>query len=328
MLESLLIVGRQVAILFVLIGIGYACNRLRVFDKAAVRGMTDLMLYIVTPALLVHVFQAERTPELTASLKLAFVSAVVYHFLNIVTAHLFMHDRIRERESVLRFSIVFSNAGYMAIPLQKNILGDQGVLCGSAVIAVFNVLLWTYGYMVMHGPEADRETADATPAARQHGAAARILKLIFLNPGTLGALVGIAFFMLRIKLPYVADEPLRFLAELNTPVPMLIIGFYLAEANIGKIFKDAKVYLNMLLRLTAVPLILLGIFMAAGIRDRILVVSSIIAASAPSAAVTTMFAAKFKQDAELSVGIVSYSTLVSIITMPVVIGFAHYLTGL
>ena len=60
---------------------------------------------------------------------------------------------------------------------------------------------------------------------------------------------------------------------------------------------------------------------ACGVRGDILVACTI-AASAPVAATTTMFATKFKADVELSVGIVSATTLLSIATMPLVVSLA------
>ena len=75
------------------------------------------------------------------------------------------------------------------------------------------------------------------------------------------------------------------------------------------------------------PLLLLGGLLLAGVRDQTTVVACLIAASAPAAAATTMFSAKFNQDTILSVGVVSFSTLLSLATMPLVVGLARYLTA-
>ena len=75
------------------------------------------------------------------------------------------------------------------------------------------------------------------------------------------------------------------------------------------------------------PLLLLGALLLAGVRDQTTVVACLIAASAPAVAATTMFSAKFNQDTILSVGVVSFSTLLSLATMPLVVGLARYLTA-
>jgi predicted permease len=48
----------------------------------------------------------------------------------------------------------------------------------------------------------------------------------------------------------------------------------------------------------------------------------VVAASAPVAAMVSMFAAKFGRDVDLSVGLVSGTTLLSVFTMPPVIALA------
>ena len=86
--------------------------------------------------------------------------------------------------------------------------------------------------------------------------------------------------------------------------------------------RDKRSYLAIGLRLAAIPLLTLGALVLCGVRGPVLV-SCVIAASAPSAAATTMFAAKFGQDTTLSVNLVSLSTLLSVITMPLVVGLAQ-----
>lgn len=309
MLESFLVVGNQVVILFILIAIGFICNKTRLLKPEAVGGMTDLVLYAVTPCILIVSFQRKFNRQMLGVLGLAFLVGVVYHLINIAFAHTLVHDSVDRRKSVLRFALVFSNAGYMAIPLQRALLGEDGVFYGAAVIAVFNVFLWSYGLVLMSG-ESRHITA----------------KNLVLNPGVIGVAIGFLFFIGSVTLPEVLAKPMRAMADLNTPLPMLIIGYYLADAHLGRVLKDARVYWVMTLRLLVVPLLLLGLMLLFGIRDQTMVVACIIAASAPAAAATTMFSAKFGQDTILSVGLVSYSTLVSIVSMPLVVGLARYLT--
>ncbi len=309
MLESFLIVGHQVVILFILIAIGFICNKTRLLKPEAVRGMTDLVLYAVAPCLLIISFQREFNRQMLGVLGVAFLVGLAYHLLNVAFAHTVVHDPADRRKRVLRFSLVFSNAGYMAIPLQRALLGEDGVFYGAAVIAVFNLFLWSYGLVLMSG-ENRHVTA----------------KNLILNPGVIGVFLGFIFFISSVTLPTLVVKPMQAMAELNTPLPMLIIGYYLADAHFGRVLKDARVYWVMFLRLLVVPLLLLGLMLLLGIRNQTMVVACIIAASAPTAAATTMFSAKFGQDTILSVGLVSYSTLISIISMPLVVGLARYLT--
>ncbi|MCL1887613.1 MAG: AEC family transporter [Kiritimatiellaeota bacterium] len=307
MADSFLLVARQVGILFILIGIGFACNKARLLTEAAVKGLTELVLFIVTPCVLVTAFQRGYEARLLAGLGRAFLFTAASMALCAAAAHLLVRDNDARRASVLRFSVVFSNCGFMAIPLQKALLGDEGVFYGAACIALFNMLLWTYGLLLMGG------------AAGRQGVSAR---KVFLNPGMLGCAVGLLLFLTRVTLPGMVHKPMAMMSELNTPVPMIIIGYYLAEANLRRVATDWRAGMVALLRLVVMPLVALGLFCLAGSGEPKMVMACMIAAAAPVAAATTMFSAKFGQDTLLSVEMVSFTTLLSILTMPLVLGLA------
>ena len=106
---------------------------------------------------------------------------------------------------------------------------------------------------------------------------------------------------------------------------MLVIGFYLSQANFKKAFSDRGAYLAMAVRLLIIPIV--ATFAMALFRlDSAIIVAFIIASSAPTAATTTMFAAKYNRDVELSVSLVASTTLVSIATMPLVVALAQTVT--
>jgi len=238
---------------------------------------------------------------------LACLVALLVHGVTILLAHVLLHDPVAARERVLRVGAVFSNAGFMSLPLQNALLGTEGVFYGAAYVAVFNLVLWSYGLVEMSG---DRRNLSPR-------------KLIF-NPGVLSILVGLALFLGSVSLPHILAAPVGHLAALNTPLPMLIIGYYLGQTDLRTALRDLRSYTAIGLRLLVVPLLTLGVLFLCGIRGTLLV-SCIIAASAPVAASTTMFATKYHCDTGLSVNMVSVSTLLSIVTMPLIVGLAQML---
>ncbi|MBQ1616465.1 MAG: AEC family transporter, partial [Ruminococcus sp.] len=96
----------------------------------------------------------------------------------------------------------------------------------------------------------------------------------------------------------------------------------LTNAKLKQAFTSLGSYVAMAIRLLVIPVGVLFAMAPFGI-DRNMIIAFVIACSAPTAATTTMVAAKFGRDVELSVGIVAASTLLSIITMPVVVGLAY-----
>ena len=103
---------------------------------------------------------------------------------------------------------------------------------------------------------------------------------------------------------------------------MIIIGYHLAQSDILKAFRDRECMLAIALRLVVMPLMVLGILYFLGMRGTMLT-SMVIASCAPTAAITTMFSAKFGKATELSVNMVSLSTVFSVITIPCVVTLAQ-----
>lgn len=308
LLDSFLTVGQQVLGLFVLVCVGVICGKKGILTQSAVRGCAELVLLFATPCVILQSFERENRPEMLLGLLFSGLAALAVHALGIAAAHLsFRGEEARER--VLRFGVVFSNAGYMAIPLQKALLGEDGVFYGAAYVAVFNLVLWSYGVMAMSG---DRKALSA--------------RRLLLNPGVIGLAAGLLLFFTGIRLPAFLEAPVGHLAALNTPLPMLIVGFYLADADLKSAVRNKRLIASMGLRLLAVPLLTLGLLYLCGMRGALLT-ACVIAASAPAAAATTMFATRYGQDARLSVNLVALSTLCSMLTMPLVVGAAKALGG-
>lgn len=309
MTESFLAVSQQVLILFILMAVGFFLSKLKKLTDESVKSLAFIALYIVTPCVIIQSFDRDFDPDMLRGLGLSVLAAAFTHVLCILIAKFAYPAKARKngatpdenRWRVLRFGTIFCNCGYMAIPLQQAVLGPDGVFYGAAYIAVFNLFAWTYGLTLIAG---DKEKFTVGK--------------ILLNPGIIAVFLGVALFISPIRLPSLVAAPVGHLAALNTPVPMLIIGHYLAGITSLKILKDKQFILHLFLRLLASPLISLVCFRLAGLSG-IVLSAMIIAASAPTGANTAMFAVLYGRDEKLAVTMVSVSTLFSILTMPLVV---------
>lgn len=304
MIENFLMVVQQVLVLFILIGVGCLCGKVKFLNDNAAKKLTDIVLYIVTPCVMIDAFQRPFDAAMLLNLGITALCAFAIIGGSIFAANLVFREKDLSRKKVMRFATVFSNCGFMSLPLEAAILGEDGLFYGSVFVAVFNLIIWTYGLFSMSGSRSELS-----------------VKKLVTNPGILGVAAGMLLFIFSVSLPEVISMPVSYLANLNTPVPMIIIGYYLANANLKKVFSDKWAYVSMAMRLVLIPLISVGAMYMFGVRNDILIACTI-AASAPVAATTTMFAAKFKGDVELSVGLVSATTLISVVTMPLVISIA------
>ena len=308
MVENFLSVLEQVVILFVLIGLGLVLGKTKLLADAGAKGVANLVMYMVTPCTIIMSFQRKFDVQMLANLGIALLASFLSIVLLIVISHL-LYARYGDesKKRILRFATVFSNCGYMCLPLQGALLGDDGLFYGAAYVAMFNLLVWSYGLVSMSG---DRKEISG--------------KKMLFNPGILGLVIGVALFLTSVKLPTVIATPVQHLANLNTPLPMILVGYYLSQDNLLDAIRNKSNYGAVLLRLIVYPVLAIGGMYLCGLRGTMLVALAI-ASSAPVAAITTIFAAKYNGDVKASVQLVSLSTLLSSVTMPTLVALTQWI---
>ena len=209
MIENLVEVATQVAVLFVLMGAGAALRISGLLGDKAMNGMVNLLLYIVAPCVIIDCFQRPFDSAMLGSLGLALPASVAVHVVMMVLAKAFVrngHDDVR-RPLVL--AAVFSNAGFMGFPLEQAILGDEGVFFGVAYVIVFNVFMWSWGVSIMNGGRGEGK-----------GEAWKMV----VNPGTVSIAIGLPLFLFSVRLPEVLSVPVHHLSNMNTPLAMTVVG--------------------------------------------------------------------------------------------------------
>ncbi len=299
-------VGQQVLILFLLIAAGFVLEKKKMLGEVGAKACADISMYLAMPCVMIRSFQREYTPELLQQLGLAVLVSVVIHAIGIAIGKL-AYRGDSDRDRVLNMSSLMSNAGFMALPLQEALLGQTGVFYGTAYVLVFNLVLWSYGQVTFN---------------RASGGLS--VKKMLLNPGTVGAVLALIVFLMPAELPQILSAPINHLASLNTPLPMLFIGYYLSKVDFSKALRRGCYYGASVLRLIVVPVVSIGVLYLAGLRGTLLVSMSI-AACAPTAAGIPMFAARFQGDTEAAVNVVALSTIASLATMPVLVALCQML---
>lgn len=295
----------QVLILMILVALGAMLSKTGILTESGVRSITDMVLMTVTPCVIIKSFVREFDAKALKGLLISFLIAALVHIGFIVLSRIILHSKDISRERVLRLGVIFTNCGYMSLPLQEAILGETGVFYGSSFIAIFNLFVWSYGIITISG-----DKKYLTPK-----------KLVF-NPGMIGLAVGLVIFLFSIPVPKIIYQPISFIASLNTPLPMIIIGYHLSKTDILKSIKDLQCLLASLVRMLVLPSVAIALMYLCRVRGDMLV-SAAISCSAPTAAITTMFASKFGGDTELSVNMVSLTTIMSLLTMPLMITAAQ-----
>lgn len=303
---AMLEVVSKVAVILILILVGCFITKRGMLTERGASEMTAVLIKLVTPCVIINSFVGTQGGLDLPTLVMAMALPVLWEAIGIGMSLLVFRREPVERQKVLRFAVVFSNTGFMGIPLVQGIVGDKGVIYASFGVVVFNLLCWTYGYsMISGGAKLD-------------------LKTVLLNPGMVGLAIGLPIYFLKLELPGIIAEPLGYISDLNTPLAMLVIGTYIAKADLHSFISDLSVYKVSVLRLLAVPAILLGALML--IRpEKDLFLATMVQAATPVAANTVLFAVQYKRDSELASKLVAVSTVLSIITIPVMTVIAQAL---
>ncbi len=300
----------QVAILAVLVAIGFACDRKKLFTEKASRLSNDLLFYIVTPAIICKAFlSVEKSPETLKRLGIAFACGILINILGIAIATPIFHKLGKENSAIFKFASIYGNVGYMALPLADAILGEEGVFFCSAIVVAFNIFCFTHGVFIMSAGN-EKKKFD--------------YKKILVNPGTISIIIGLPLFLFNIKLPAIIGTPIQHLANLNTPLAMLMFGTYLSNSDLKTMFKEKCAYISAGLKLILIPIAVILTARLMGVKDNSLVALAI-SASAPTANATIMFAAKYNKDTGVASKTASLTSIFSIITIPAIIAFAKLL---
>lgn len=295
------IVFNQVFILFIMMAIGFYARRKKLLNDELTQGLSELLLMITMPLLTLSSFQFRFSPEMLINAGLMLICSIVVHAATFFLGRGLYSKYPEKIRSVLHFTAVFSNCGFMGYPLLESLFGKTGIFYGSMYIAAFNFFIWTIGIRIFTGKN--------DPGS---------FRKVLANPGLIAVFLGLILFICSIKLPFPVYRAMDLVGSMTTPISMLIIGSTLAESEFSKLFSNISIFYGTLVRLVLIPLISLWVLKLAGL-DGLLTKIFVTIIAMPAAANTVIFAKKFEGDALLASQLVLVSTLLSIVTIPLIL---------
>lgn len=308
-MESALIVAVQAVIMLILLSVGYGLYKGKLLGDEAAKQLSNITISIINPIVIFNSYQTEFDPEKLRGLLVALILSFAAQGILVGAATIIVRANHDGYETE-RFALSYSNCAFMGIPLVEATFGSDGVLYLTAFITAFNVFMWTHGVVLMGG--SGQKTAKERLNA--------LLKIL-VSPAILSIVLGLIFFFTGFRLPEVIQQPLNYLGSMNTPLAMIVSGATIAGAGLSDCFKSRRVYLLQSVKLLIVPILLAALFVPMRIFgiDASIVNTVLIAAAAPTASATIMFAYKFGRDEKLASNHFALSTIASIITIPLIL---------
>lgn len=272
----------------------------------------NILLYLVSSVVIFNAFQREYDPRLLLGILMALVLSFLAIGISILVSKLFFNSRslerdgseeAKKRQSLERFSSIYTNCGFFGIPIVATVLGNEGVLYLSAYLVVFNLMTWTHGLSLVTG-KMDKSS----------------IREVFRTPLIPALVLGLVTFISGFRLPAAVQAGFDFIGGLNTPLAMLVAGVSIAQSDFPGMLKNKRIYYTALVGLLAVPMAVTLVFRLIPGFDMVKM-AVLIATGCPAAAMATMLSLRFGGDYKYSAQTFAMSTLLSVFTLPFMVIF-------
>lgn len=309
------ILSGQTLIMFLIVIVGYVIYRTHLTDHEGNRTISGILLMVITPAMLLDaLFSMEYSPLIFRGFLLSVVLGFLSHFAVICVTHLLLGKKGRHpRVGMERYLAVYSNCGYMGIPLVSSVFGAEAVLYMTGYMIAFNILNWTHGLVVITGETSFRQVIRG-----------------LMSPTVICTVIGIAVFALRIPIEQHVLRVVTYIGSMNTPLGMIVAGTALAETGLLGVLKKPRLIFVTGLKLLVAPTVtfflLLLVMQVIPVADKIFY-AILIPAACPTAVTGTMMALRYDQDYEYASQEFVLSTLLSMLTIPALVSCAQLILG-
>lgn len=295
-----MIVLNKIISLFLIILIGVYVTKKNIINEEVNKGLRRILLEITLPLLVINSFSFEFSDGMGKNVLMSFVYSVAFMMLGDIISYIFLCPIKSEKKKILHFANVFSNCGFIGFPIINSLYGAEGVIYTSIFNMVFTMALWTYGVMIFSDKISNKN-----------------IKKVLLNPAIIAVYIGILMMLFKVKLPSFILDTTKIVGDITAPISMIIVGSILSKVSVKDVFKEISIYYGSLIKLIIIPLVLILIKLV--LKDNTTIINTIIVIQAmPAAAMTSILAADFNKEKEYSSIVVFITTLLSIITIPII----------
>lgn len=289
--------------LFALLALGYFLNKRKILDTHINGGISSLMVNATNPALILSSISATGNSDQSDVMRLILFGALFYALLVLLAFLLVRLLRVpNQKRSTVQLLLVFSNTGFMAIPVVQTLYGDIAVFYCTILNLPFNFLIYSYGVYLL---------------SKSSGSGKKLSFRQFLSPGIIASALALLIYFTGFRIPTVINNTFSFLGNITPPLSMLLLGSVLAEYPLSSMWQDKRINLLLLIKLLLLPflaLFLTSLFFT----DPVIIGVTTLTFAMPCASMCVMLCKEYKGDSRTaSVGVV-FSTLLSLITIPII----------
>lgn len=289
-------------LLFLYLLCGVYLSKRRLIREDNRTALVRLMMDVTMPLMVVDAFNKPMTREEIFSsffvMAVAFAGCVVTGLIGLVL----WKNQPDNKRKVLMYASMFSNAGNAGLPIVSLVFGPTGVFLASMYLIPPRILQWTVGLSLFVKPEKGGW-----------------VKNVLLNPMVITIYIGVFMMATGRYITGVFATAIDNLGSMTSPLSMILIGATLANMN-PKMLLDRSVLVTSFFRLIAFPVMIAFMLKPFGL-DPMVMNICVILLSMPVAANTAAMAERYGGDYKFASAVVSVSTLLSVVTVPVITWF-------
>ena len=299
----------QMIVLFILMGIGFFCYKKGVITQEVSRRLSTIVVNIANAALVLAGGMGDEKIS-GQDLRLTLL-IVVFMYAALLALAVFLPGLLRvegRSRGTYRAMTVFSNIGFMGFPVINALYGSGALLYATFFMIPYNILIYTYGISAVAGKGSEKNDGKGKSSLSQ-----------IFNVGFVACIVTLVIYFTNWQAPVFVKNTLTHLSNLTSPLSMMVIGASLATIDLRKLFTDVRLIIFSVLKLVVIPV--LGLLVIRQFVDsEVMLGVCLVMLATPVGSMTAMLAQQYEGDYEMASKGVALTTILSVLTMPLVSG--------
>jgi len=295
------LIFNQMAMLFIVAAAGYIIGKLKLINQDFCKTLSNVIVDFTCPCLIIYSTMGDNLPKRELILPLLFLGVLTYFVLLLLAHYIAKIFKVQDADKgIYSFMMVFGNVGFIGYPVIDSIFGHEAVFYAAILNVANTVTIFVWGAQFVTGQKDTKSS----------------LKRLY-SPAMFGTYISILIVALQLKFPEVISQPIKMIGNITVPGSLIIIGFSISQIPFKKMFGGFWVYVTAFLRLFLLPIIVFLSLRALGIFDITMLKINTIVIAMPVASFGTIFCLKFGRDETLMAQGTFITTLLSLITIPI-----------
>lgn len=302
------IVFQQMLVLFAMILTGYFCYKKEIITDTLQPKLSYLVVNIFNPFLIISGI-SDKSVDKSFHLVMENIFLVLLLFgIWIITGPLLVRllRLPNEKRPLYNLMNIFSNLGFMGLPLISSIYGQGATIYVSFYMLMYNLLLYTYGIYI---------GSKNSPYKNTHFEWKKLM-----NPGVIASLLAIVIFFLHIPVPSAIGTFVSYMGNTAVPLSMILIGVFMAKIDLKSIFINGTVYLFAFFKLLLLPILLILTLKQFPFDPTVFGVF-VLLSGMPVGSLVIILADEYGIGGEEGVQGIMLTTILSLFTLPIVVLF-------